>query len=86
MRKTYDELQRELVESEENREKLKEHTRTLKTQLLEYKGSQKRLIVQYERIIREWQRMYKNLLENGWKIVFAKLVIYYKKLRGEKII
>jgi len=84
MRKTYDQLQRELLSKTKSEENLKKRARSLKEQLLEYRSRQKSLIIQYERIIREWRKMYEDLIGNGWKIVFAKIILYYKKVRGEK--
>ena len=84
MRTTYNQLQRQLVESKKSEEHLKNRTRSLRVELLEYRNKEKSLIVQYERIIKEWRKRYVELLENGWKIVFAKIKIWYDKKRGNR--
>lgn len=86
MKVTFEELQRDLTHKTRSEQKLKDRISTLKTDLKETKDQEKRLIVQYERIIKEWKKRYDNLLSSGWKIVFAKMSIWYNTKRGKKVI
>lgn len=84
MRTTFEQLQKELVGKEKSEKKLKERVSTLKGEVIKYRDEEKRLIVQYERLIKEWRKRYESLLANGWKIVIAKITIWYNKKRGNK--
>jgi len=86
MKVTFDELQRDLVGKAQSEKKLKERVSTLKSDLIETKEQEKRLIVQYERLIKDWRKRYENLIGSGWKIVIAKISIWYNNKRGKKVI
>lgn len=84
MKTTFDQLQRDLIGKEKSEKKLKERVSTLKGDLTKYREDEKRLIVQYERLIREWRKRYESLISNGWRIVIAKIIIWYNKKTGKK--
>lgn len=86
MRKTYGEIQRELLNKTKSTDNLKERIKTLKSEVKRYKDIEKGLIIQYERIINEWRKRYDNLISHGWKIVFVKIINWYRKISGKKVI
>lgn len=82
MDKTFTQLEKELAESKKKEENLKERVGTWRKRALEAEKARKSLVTQYERVIREWKKMYQDLLDNGWKLLAAKIVLKYKELRG----
>ena len=84
MRITFEQLQNDLIGKEKSEKKLKERVSTLRETLTKYRDDEKRLIVQYERLIKDWRIRYDALITNGWKIVFAKIIIWYNNKRGKK--
>lgn len=78
--KTFQELEKELVDSKKREEHLKERTSTLKRQVLEEKRYSKSLIGQYERVIKDWKKLALEYHNNIFKMFFITL---YKKLRKE---
>lgn len=56
----------------ENRS-LKIKVGTLRNELLRSRDYQKRLIASYEAVVKEWQIAYRDLIRNGWKILFVKI-------------
>lgn len=79
MAKTYAELQKELLSKTQSNEKLKQRVTALRSELAKSKVMQQRLIVSYEKVVKEWQHMYKGLLDNAWKLLFAKV---HNRVRG----
>lgn len=82
MDKTFSQLEKELTESKNREKNLKVRVSTWRTRALEAKRMQKSMVSQYERVVREWQKMYYDLLTNGWKLLAAKIVLKYKQLKG----
>lgn len=82
MRKTYSELQKELLSKTKSEEKIKDRARTLKVEVLEHREREKSLILQYERLVREWRKRYEELLNNGWKLLLIKVKLFIDKKRG----
>jgi hypothetical protein len=80
----YSTLQRKLSASEKREQYLKERVSTWRTRALKEREMLKGAIVQYERIIKQWRKMYEDVIGNGWKIVFVKIVNWYNKKRGIK--
>lgn len=83
MKVTLDQLQRELTDKAQGEQKLKKRIGTLRRELTELRIGEKRLIVQYERLVKDWKNRYQAMMNNGWRIVFAKVSIWYNKLKGE---
>lgn len=81
MEKTHTQLEEELLSKTKSNENLKKRISILTSEVLRHKAVEKTLIRQYEQIVLEWKKMYENLLTNGWKIVFVKIVEKYNKLR-----
>lgn len=84
MRKTYNQLNRELLSKTRGEKKLKERVRTLRGELLEYRRNEKRAIIQYERIIKEWRKRYDSLFNNTFKLVISRIIAWYNEKRGIK--
>lgn len=82
MRITYSQLQKELFNKQKHEENLKKRVSKLRTDLLTYRSMERGLIEQYERIVKEYRVRYEEVIKNGWKIVIAKIIIWYNKLRG----
>lgn len=81
-RKTYNEISKELLSKKKSNENLKKRISSLREEMLRYKTLANSLSTQYERIIKEWKKMYQDLVNNGWKIVFVKVVEKINKLKG----
>lgn len=77
MRKSYSEVQEELVDEEKGDKNLKARTRFLTRQLLLYKERQKMMVLSYERVIESWKKAHASLLDNWHKILIAKIVMWY---------
>lgn len=80
----YSTLVRKLTASEKREEHLKERVSIWRERAIKERGMLKSAIVQYERIIKEWRKMYTDTIDNGWKIVFVKIKTWYDKKRGVK--
>lgn len=80
----YSTLQRKLSESEKREKYLKERISVWRDRALKERQMLKSAIIQYERIIKEWKKMYEDVIGNGWKIVFVKVKNWYDKKRGIK--
>lgn len=64
---------------------MKERVSKLRDQLLESRSTEKRLIIQYERIVKEWQKNYNLLIENGWRLLFMKFSIWFEEKIARKV-
>ena len=82
MDKSFSQLEKELAESKNREKHLKVRVSTWRQRALEAKRMQKSMVSQYERVVREWQKMYYELLTNGWKLLATKIVLKYKEMRG----
>lgn len=82
MQKNYKKLQKELLYKKKGLQIAKNRISSLKIELLKSHNYIKTLIYQYERIIIEWKKMYKNLIENGWKIMLVKIIEKYNNIKG----
>lgn len=69
--KTYQELEKELVDSKKREEKLKERVSTLRSELTGQKRYMKSLIGQYERVIKDWKRISTEYQNNISKFFFV---------------
>lgn len=74
IKKTYQEIQNELTHKTKSNENLKKRVSSLKGELLHYKDVARSLPVQYERIIKEYRKTLDDVLQNGWKLLFIKIV------------
>ena len=81
MRKTYGEIQKELASKTKYYDKLKDRMKELRTELKLYKHKERDFIVQYEKVIRDWQKRYNELINNGWKIVIVKVNNWLNKVK-----
>lgn len=79
MRKKYSDVQRELVDDIKSDKNLKARSEFLKEQLFLYKERQKRIVIEYERVIDMWKTTYSDLLNNWHKILIAKILMWYNK-------
>lgn len=79
MRKKYSDVQRELVDDIKSDKNLKARSEFLKEQLFLYKERQKRMVIEYERVIDMWKTTYSDLLNNWHKILIAKVLVWYNK-------
>lgn len=80
--KTYEELERELVDSKKRIKKLRERASTLRSQLIDTKRYMKVLIGQYERIIKEWRGVAEEYKKNLAKFFIVSVLTRIKsKLR-----
>lgn len=79
MRKKYSDVQRELVDDIKSDKNLKARSEFLKEQLFLYKERQKRMVIEYERVIDMWKTTYVDLLNNWHKILIAKVLMWYNK-------
>lgn len=70
---TYSELQKTISNSKTHEKKLKERVTFWRNKYREERSKLTRLVVQYERIIKEWKSMYTEVINNGWKILFVKI-------------
>lgn len=86
MRKTYSQLHKELFHKTKSEENLRKRVSSMRVELREYRERQHMLLVQYERIVRDWKKEYENLLYNGWKIVFVKINRWFNEKRGRKVL
>jgi len=84
MRTAYKKIQQDLVDKTQKEKKLKKRISTLRKELREHREQEKRLILSYERLIRDWRKRFDNLINNGWKIVFTKINIWFSKKKGKK--
>lgn len=82
MKVTLDQLQKELTDKTKGEKKLKERISKLRRELTELRIGERRLIVQYERLVKDWKNRYQAMMNNGWRIVIAKVSIWYNKLKG----
>ena len=78
---TYSELQRRLTKSKKREDYLKERIGFWRTRARTDRQKLNNLVLQYERIIKEWRKMYLDVVENGWKLLFVKV---YNKLQELK--
>lgn len=86
MRKTYHQLEKELFHKTRSEENLKRRIRSLRDQMRVFRFAEKQLVLQYERLVRDWRIRYESMMKNGWKIVLAKIVLWYTNLKeGKKI-
>lgn len=83
MDKTFSQLQQEIADGKKREKLLKERVSKWRGEALESKRMLKSLIIQYERIIKEWKKMYEDLLSNGWKIIAVKVMNFIKERRGK---
>lgn len=73
MARNYAVLQMELLNKTQHNKKLREHINGLRKELLQARTMQKNLIQSYEEVVKEWQISYKDLINNGWKLLFVKV-------------
>lgn len=84
MDKTYSQLEKEIADAKKREKLLKERVSKWRGEALEAKRMLKSLIIQYERIVKDWKKMYEDLIENGWKIVAIKFMNFINERRGKK--
>lgn len=77
-------LQRQISEGQERENQLKKRISVWRSRALKDRSMLKSSILQYERVVREWQKMYHDVLDNGWKLLFVKVKKWYDGKRGVK--
>lgn len=78
---TYSELQKSLSHALYHEKKLKERSKFWKDKAKEERKKLKRLTVQYERLIKEWRKMYNEVVDNGWKLLFVKVYNKFTEIK-----
>lgn len=85
-RKTYPEIQKELLSKTRANENLKKQVSKHREEALRYKELVKSLSIQYERIIKEFKQSMDWFAKNSWKVVIiiiaGKISSRWGKLRG----
>lgn len=81
MRKTYKEIQKELLSKSKGLEKARQRASSFHEESLTYRKHLKTLITQYERVIREKNKIIKDYQENAWKIIFVFLADILRRFK-----
>lgn len=84
MQKTFQELEKELVDSKKREEKLKKRYSSLHHEVLESRRYMKSLIGQYERVVRDWKKTLAEYQDHIFKMFFITIYKKFKERGGER--